>query len=387
MKVALVHDWLTGMRGGERCLEAFCDLFPEAHLYTLLHVPGSVSPTIERHPIHSSFIRYLPFGSRLYRYYLPLFPTAVERFNLRGYDLVLSSSHCAAKGVRVPPEGCHISYIHTPMRYVWDQYESYFESGRSGFPARIGMRLLRSWLQQWDVASGRGVYAMVANSNHVAARIKRYYGRDAAVIHPPVDFDAFKRSDRDDGFYLLAAAFAPYKRVDLAIEAFNRLQWRLKIIGTGQEERRLKRLAGPTVEFLGWRAADELRDAYASCRALIFPGEEDFGIVPLEAMASGKPVIAYGAGGVLETVVPLNDVRHPDSSHDDRKKSPTGVFFHRQTPEALMEAVRYFEKHRDCFDPAAIREHVRPFDRGLFKERIRRYIELKYLEFRQNPHA
>lgn len=366
------------MRGGEKCLEVFCELFPDADVYTLLHVKGSVSATIEKHPIKISFIQRLPYSSRYYRYCLPLFHKAIETFNLNGYDLVFSSSHCVAKGVRTSTQTCHISYIHTPMRYIWDQYEAYFGNGRSGWMVRKWMHLLRPWLQRWDVASSQGVYAMIATSKHVADRIWRCYGRRGDVIYPPVDFQAFTISKKDEGFYLIVTALAPYKRVDLAIEVFNRLKLPLKIIGCGPDEAYLKQLAGPTVEFLNWRADSEVREAYAACRAVIFPGEEDFGIVPLEAMASGKPVIAYGRAGVLETVVPLQNTEG---------KPPTGIFFYEQTPEALIEAIHHFESHKNLFDPVQIREHVRPFDRHQFKERIHQYIQVKFKEFKETHYA
>lgn len=385
MKVALVHDWLTGMRGGERCLEVFCELFPEADLFTLLYRPGTVSSTIEKHPIRTSFIQHLPFSHISYRYYLPLFPRAIESFDLSGYDLILSSSHCVAKGVRVPPGVCHIAYIYTPMRYVWDQYDAYFGDDRSGWLARTGMRFLRRRLQRWDVESNRDIYTLMAISGHVAERIRRNYGRTADVIYPPVDYQAFSPSTRDSGFYLMVTAFAPYKRVDLAIEAFNRLIRPLKIVGAGQDEKRLRSIAGSTVEFLGWRSDGEIRELYASCSALIFPGEEDFGIVPLEAMACGKPVIAYGKGGALETVVPL---RRPQvGGPRPEEVGPTGLFFYEQTPEALIEAIQRFEAHRDRFDPVRIREHVKPFDRSNFKDEFFRYVRLKHQEFIESRHA
>jgi glycosyltransferase involved in cell wall biosynthesis len=385
MKIALVHDWLTGMRGGERCLEVFCELFPEADLFTLLHRPGTVSPTIEKHAIRTSFIQQLPFSHKIYRHYLPLFPRAIESFDLSGYDLILSSSHCVAKGVRVPRGSCHIAYIYTPMRYVWDQFDAYFGEGRSGWPARTAMRFLRPRLQRWDVDSNRDIYSLIAISGHVAELIQKYYGRTAEVIYPPVDFQSFSASIGDGGFYLMVTAFAPYKRVDLAIEAFNRLKRPLKIVGAGQNEKHLRSIAGPTVEFLGWRSDAEVREMYASCRAVIFPGEEDFGIVPLEAMACGKPVIAYGKGGALETVVPLRRLRPGDPAPEE--PNPTGLFFYEQTPEALIEAVHLFEGCRDRFDPVRIREHVKPFDRANFKDKLFRYIRMKHQEFSGSRHA
>jgi glycosyltransferase involved in cell wall biosynthesis len=372
------------MRGGERCLEVLCELFPEAHLYTLLHVEGSVSATIERMRIRTSFIQRLPSAASRYRYYLPLFPRAIERFDLTGYDLVISSSHCVAKGVRIPNGVCHLAYVYTPMRYVWDQYEAYFGKGRAGWLTRWAMTLMRHRLQRWDVASSKGVYAFLAISRHVADRISRHYGRAAEVIYPPVDCGAFSLSTGHQGFYLMVTAFAPYKRVDLAIAAFNAMGKPLKIIGTGQEERKLRAQAGPTIEFLGWQPDPVVREAYAQCRALIFPGEEDFGIVPLEAMACGKPVIAYGKGGVLETVVPLNPKKTSNGvSGSVDRGPPTGVFFYEQRAEALIEAVRFFEQHESAFDPQAIRAHVLPFDRTQFKARLSEVLDRLYHDFRK----
>jgi glycosyltransferase involved in cell wall biosynthesis len=378
MKVALVHDWLTGMRGGEKCLEVFCEIFPDADIFTLLHVKGSVSPIIEKHSIRTSFIQNLPFSRSRYRHYLPLFPFAIEKFNFNGYDLILSSSHCVAKGIKVPVGVCHIAYLFTPMRYVWDQYSSYFGKNRAGLATRLAMKIIRPWLQRWDVKSNKGIYEMIAISEHVKKRIKKFYNRNAEVIYPPVDLTGSVASKTDRGFYLIVSAFAPYKKIDLAIQAFNRLKMPLKIIGNGQDSLKLKKLAGPFIEFLDWRPESEIHEAYANCRALIFPGEEDFGIVPLEAMAFGKPVIAFGKGGVCETVNPINGINFSDGPV---KGFPGGVFFYKETPESLIEAVSYFEKHRNQFDPFRIKDQVMPFDRIHFKDKIERKIKVKYGEY------
>ena len=376
MKVALVHDWLTGMRGGERCLEALCELFPDAPIYTLIYVKGSVAESIERHTIVSSYLNSLPLVKQRYRYFLPLFPSAIQSFKFDGFDLILSSSHCVAKGIRVPMSTCHLSYVHTPMRYIWDGYEQYFGEKTCFSIKKMGMAICRKRLQAWDVQSNSQVYGFIANSCNVAKRIKRYYERGASVVHPPVEWHAFEVSDCDEGFYLMVTAFAPYKRVDLAIQTANRLKLSLKIIGKGQEEKKLKRLAGPTVEFLGWETDERVRVFYRQCRAVLFPGEEDFGIVPLEAMASGKPVIAYGQGGVLETVIPLNPVFPlKGTTH------PTGVFFYEQTIDALSEAIQLFERRRTEFRPALIRDHVQAFDREQFKEGIKQTIMTNYEQF------
>jgi glycosyltransferase involved in cell wall biosynthesis len=365
MKVALVHDWLTGMRGGERCLEVFCELFPEADLYTLVHVPGSVSPIIERRRIVTSFVQRFPGAGRHYRYYLPLFPAAIERLDLSGYDLVLSSSHCVAKGARASRTAVHICYCFTPMRYVWDMYGEYFGRG-AGLLARVVMPSVAAALRQWDRVSSRRVQHFAAISRHVAERIRRAYGRTAEVIYPPVDVQRFRLAeDGPDDFYLIVSALVPYKRVDLAIDAASRMGRRLLVVGAGPEEEKLRARAGRTVEFLGRRDDGEIAELYRRCRALLFPGLEDFGIVPLEAMASGRPVIAYAAGGALETVVPLGS------------KEPTGIFFHEQTVESLMGAIRRFEDAAHRFVPATLRAHAEQFDRPRFKAKMATYVETR----------
>jgi glycosyltransferase involved in cell wall biosynthesis len=364
-RVALVHDWLTGMRGGERCLEVFAELFPDADLYTLLHVPGSVSPVIERRRVVTSFIQRLPQAERRYRQYLPLFPAAVRAFDLRGYDLVLSSSHAVAKSVRVPAGALHVCYCFTPMRYVWDLYEDYF-GARAGLAARLVMPPVAAWLRRWDRRTAAGVHHFVAISRFVADRIRRAYGREADVIYPPVDVSRFRMEEGPGEFYLVVSALTPYKRVDLAVEACNRLGRRLVVVGSGPEERRLRALAGPTVELLGWRDDARVAELYARCRALLFPPLEDFGITPLEAMAAGRPVIAFGEGGARETVVPPGE-----------GEPPTGLFFARQTVEDLADAIRRFEASAHQFEPKALRRRAEGFDRPLFRERVHAYLRAR----------
>jgi glycosyltransferase involved in cell wall biosynthesis len=370
VRVALIHDWLTGMRGGERCLEVFCELFPDADLFTLLHVSGSVSATIENRRISTSFLQGLPGVEARYRALLPLFPWAIERFDLRGYDLILSSSHCVAKGVRVPRGTLHLCYCFTPMRYVWDLYDDYF-GARAPWAVRLAMPPVAAALRLWDRRTASRVNHYVAISRFVADRIARCYGRDAEVIYPPVDCQRFRLSEDAGEFYLVVSALTPYKRVDLAVEAANRLGVRLVVVGSGSEERRLRALAGPSVEFLGWRPDAEVAELYARCRALLFPGVDDFGIVPLEAMASGKPVIAFDRGGARETVVPLAA----------GAESPTGLFFSAQTVDALVDAVRRFEADAPRFVPKVLRAHAEGFDRPLFKERISAHVARRWEEF------
>jgi len=366
VKIAIIHDWLIGMRGGEKVLECLCELYPDAHLYTLFHVKGSVSKTIEDRFIKTSFVENLPFLKRFYRYYLPLYPLAVEGFELKDYDVVVSLNHCVAKGAIPPPNAVHISYTFTPMRYVWDMRGEYFsESNRF---SRKAIGVFSHYLRMWDVTSSARVDEFVAISNHVAKKIEKYYGRRSSVIYPPVDCSGFGISGKTGDYYLIVSAFAPYKRIDLAIKAFNDSGRKLKIAGTGQDEKRLKRMANKNIEFLGWQSNEALNGLYARCKALIFPGEEDFGIAPLEAMASGRPVIAYAKGGALETVVPLGV----------KESVPTGLFFAEQTPGSLAEAVRYFEKNEGSFDGASIREYALKFDKAVFKKNIAARIQEKY---------
>jgi glycosyltransferase involved in cell wall biosynthesis len=368
-RVALVHDWLTGMRGGERCLEVFCEVFPDAPLYTLLHVPGSVSQAIERRRIVTSFVQRLPFAATRYRHYLPLFPAAVRGFDLAGYDLVVSLSHCAAKAVRRPAGALHISYCFSPMRYVWDLYDDYFGT-RAGLLVRGAMPPVAAVLRAWDRRT-HGVDDFVAISQHIADRIRRVYGRSSDVIHPPVETARFRPAARTDDFYLVVSALVPYKRVDLAVAAANRLGRRLLVVGTGPEAGRLRAAAGPTVEFLGWRSDEEVADLYARCRAVLFPGVEDYGIVPLEAAASGRPTIAFARGGVLETMIGLGWSGAP----------PTAVFFDAQTEDGLVGAIGVFEAAEHRFEPAALRARAAQFDTAVFRRRIRDYLAGRWGEF------
>ncbi len=354
LKVALVHDWLTGMRGGEKVLEVLCSLFPEADIYALFYFEGLISPVIEQHHIQASFLQRFPFAKRHYRSYLPLFPQAIESFKLENYDLVISTSHCVAKGVISNPEAVHLSYCFTPMRYIWDRRFDYFE--RQGWLKTLAVEPILHYLRTWDTASSGRVTRFVTISEFVRNRIRSYYHRDAVVIYPPVECDRFHLSGSKGDYYLMISAFAPYKKVDQAVLAFNKLGRRLMIVGKGQEEKKIRKLAGRNIEFLGWVDDKELPDLYAGCRALVFPGVEDFGLVPVEVQAAGRPVIAYGRGGVLETVVPYLDKAHPGS----------GLFFGEQTPQALIRAVEKFEEVEDHFEPKRIREHAMRFDKKRF---------------------
>lgn len=374
MKVAIVHDWLTGMRGGERCLEVFCELFPEADLYTLLHTPGRVSPLIEQMNIRTSIVQRLPRASTLYRYYLPLFPTAIERFDLRNYDLVLSSSHCVAKGVRTAPHQLHLCYCYTPMRYVWDMAHTYFSNEVMGWFGRKLIPPFLNYLRLWDALSSRRVDRFIAISGHIAARIRKHYRREAEVVHPPVEVERFQPGPPGD-YYLVVSAFAPYKRLDLILQAFTELNLPLRVIGEGQEYKRLLRYKGPQVQFLGHLSDADVVEQMAGCKAFVYAAEEDFGIAPLEAQAAGKPVIAFGRGGVAETIDGLiltgDDVRDREQIKNDKCG---GVFYAQQNVEALTRAVNFFERNADAFAGDAIRKRVAGFSRDRFKKQIAEVI-------------
>ena len=298
-RVALVHDWLTGMRGGEKVLVQLARIFPAAPIYTLFHFPGTVSAELERHPIHTSFLQNLPGARRHYRTYLPLFPAAVEDFDLSAFDLVISSSHCVAKGVIPAPDAVHVCYCHSPMRYAWDQEHVYFPR-RRGPAARVRGQIL-SWLRVWDAAAAHRVDRFVANSRFVAQRIHTYYGREAEVVHPPVDTDFFSPAEGPKGDHcLVVAALAPYKCIEQAIDACRRLGRPLWIVGDGPERERLERLAVDGVRLLGRVDEEELRQLYRTAACFIQPGVEDFGMAVVEALACGCPVVAQGRGGVLD---------------------------------------------------------------------------------------
>lgn len=368
MRVAIIHDWLITTRGGEKCLEAFCELFPKADVYTLVYVPDRVSSLIKSMNIHASRLTTVPGIERVYRYGLPLFPRIIESFDLRNYDLILSSSHCVAKGV-FPHRALHISYVHAPMRYVWDMHDAYFGPAGS-LLARAGMSAWRRYLQKWDVAASERVDYFVANSRNVAAKIHKLYGRQATVIHPPVDSKKFPLGSGQDPYYLVVSALVPYKRVDIAIRAFNEMRLPLKVVGEGPLRSRLERSAGSNVEFLGWVDESVLAALYGSCQALIFPGEEDFGIVPLEAQACGRPVIAYAKGGVLETVIPVQ-------ADAESANSASGIFFSEQTPAHLIQAVERYQRLQGRFNPEKIRDHAAQFSAQRFKDQMLEYIQAR----------
>ncbi|HZS83357.1 MAG TPA: glycosyltransferase [Stellaceae bacterium] len=353
MRVAIVHYWLVGMRGGEKVLEALCETFPDADIFTHVYVPSKISDTIKAHRIRTTFIAKLPMASRLYQKYLPLMPMALEQLDLSAYDLVISSESGPAKGVITRPDALHVCYCHTPMRYLWNSYHAYKSAANPA--TRLLMLTLMHRLRLWDLASAARVDYFIANSENVASRIRKYYRRSAKVIYPPVDTQQIQATRDEPGdFYLHVGQLVRYKRTEIAIAAFNRMKKRLVVIGQGEEFRNLKKIAGPTVEMIGWQDGESLSAYYARCRALIFVADEDFGIVPVEAMSAGRPVIALRQGGALETVIP----------------GETGIFFEEQTVEALSEAVARFELLEHTFEKKRIAMRAKAFSKAVFKDRI-----------------
>ncbi|MBN2244688.1 MAG: glycosyltransferase [Candidatus Aminicenantes bacterium] len=364
IKVALVHDWLTGQRGGERVLEVFCDLFPDAPIYTLFHFPGSQVKLIEEKRIITSFLQAFPWLEKKYRFYLPLYALAVELFDLQKFDLIVSSSHCVAKGIIPNPQALHISYIHSPVRYAWNQYSAYFAPDKLGVFSRFLIPPVIQKLRVWDAVSSDRVDFFIANSHNVARRIQKYYRRQSEVIHPPVDTGLFTPGKGAGAYYLIVSALVPYKRIDLAVETFNRIGMPLKIVGEGPEYKKLRRMASKNIEFLGRLRSDDLVAVYQEAKALIMPGEEDFGINSLESQACGVPVIAFGKGGALETVIP----------------DKTGLFFPELSPPSLKGALDKFEGMP--FNKSEIRSNALNFSKEKFGERITAYIQEKWIEFK-----
>lgn len=366
MRVAIVHDGLAtrgGAAGAERVLEALKESYPHAPIYTTVYCPERMPECFRAYDIRTSFIQRCPLGSRWFKLYFSMMPMAIGRFDLSAYDVVISGHHSVAKGVRLPLSVLHICLCYTPARYLWDLSDFYLSHSGLGRWMRGLSPYVIGRMRTWDVEAAQRVDYFAALSENVARRIERCYGRSSTVIYPPVDTDRFNLVDRRDDvgeYYLIVGRLTAYKRVDLAIEACNGLRAPLVVIGDGEERRRLARLAGPTIRFLGRQPDQVLAQYYARCRALLFPGEEDTGIVPLEAQASGRPVIAYGAGGALETVV----------------EGRTGMFFYEQTVEALTDAMQGLDP--EAFDPWRIREHALRFDRKVFKERVRRFVQEKY---------
>ncbi len=358
MRVALIHDWLTAMRGGERVLAELCELFPEAPIFTLFHQPGTVCRLIEAREIRCSFLNRIPGIGRSYRHLLPFFPLAVSTLDVKGFDLILSVSHAVAKSIRKPPGSIHVCYCLTPMRYIWDMQQDYFQYADSLRIGQTALRAVTRALKSWDRATATGVDHFIAVSRHVQERIARHYNRRSEAIYPPVDTGFFTRSSHGEraSYYLVVSALVPYKRIDLAIDAFNRLGRPLIIAGAGPDLARLKKRAERNIDFVGFVSNETLRDLYRHCRALVIPGREDFGLASLEAQACGRPVIAHAAGGSLESVT------DPE----------TGILFSSQTVQGLIDGVKRFEEMR--FDPERLRTNAERFSRANFRQAVSDYI-------------
>ncbi|MDQ6661647.1 MAG: glycosyltransferase [Chloroflexota bacterium] len=366
MKVALVHDYLNQMGGAERVVLAFHDMFPDAPLYTSIYDPQRVDPAFQKMDIRTSFMQKFPLVTKHHQPYLPFYPFAMEKLDLRGYDLVLSSSSAFGKGVITRPETMHICYCHTPMRWCWN-YDEYVEREQLGKIARNILPFMITGLRIWDQVSAKRVDHFIANSPVVAERIRKYYRREAVVIPPPVDASrfSFDPSIQTEDYFLIISRLVPYKRLDLAIEACNLLRLPLVIVGSGRDEARLRKMAGPTIRFMGRLSDEDVLYYYTHCRAFLFPGEEDFGITPLEAQASGRPVIAYGAGGALASVIP----------------GVTGEFFNEQTVKSMTAVLSSFDEH--AYDTQVIRNHALEFDTPRFRRRILQFIEAKMSQGKQ----
>ena len=356
MKVALVHDYLNQYGGAERVLEAFCQIFPKAPIYTLLYDKKRTGYAFEGREIHTSFLQNIPLVKSHHRPFLMFMPLAIEQFDLSEYDLVLSDSASYAKGVITPSSTLHICYCHTPIRYAWDDSHKYIEEfGYSNLIKKV-IPFFMSYIRVWDEHAVQRVDKFIANSNFVSNRIEKYYKRESDVIHPPVKTNIFYVASKIDKYFLMVGRFLPYKRFDLVIDAFNQLGWPLKIVGDGPERKKLQSKANSNIEFIGLVSDKELKDYYAHCQAFLFPQEEDFGIVAVEAMASGRPVIAYKSGGALEII----------------QEGKTGLFFKKQTSDNLIKTLKKFNSNN--FDPKIIRERAMEFDQEKFKKNIEGFI-------------
>ncbi|MDY0041856.1 MAG: glycosyltransferase [Desulforhabdus sp.] len=361
MKVALLHYWLVKMRGGEKVLKEICTLFPAAPIFTHAYDPEGVDPVFHAHRVQCSFLGRMPLAKTCYTHYLPLMPLATRLLDVKGYDLIISSESGPIKGIQKSSSTVHICYCHTPMRYIWDMYDDYFE--HAGFAERMFMNTLKGYLRRTDLMSAESVDHFVANSEFVAERIQRIYGRSSTVIYPPVDIELFENTtcrEKED-YYLLAGHLTHYKRPDIAVKAFNRNGKKLVVVGIGEEWGRLRKIAGRNISFVGSVDDEELRRLYTGAKALIFPGIEDFGIVPVEAQACGTPVIAYKKGGALETVL----------------ADKTGLFFPEQTAESLCGAIEEFESKEGIFECYLLREHARRFSSHCFRERFAAFVREK----------
>jgi glycosyltransferase involved in cell wall biosynthesis len=370
MRVAIVHHWFISNAGGERVVSTIASIFPNADLFTLFLDRQKLSPALQKRKIITSFLDKTPAARRVHRHLLPLYPLAVEMLDLSGYDLVITSDSGPMKGVLTDPDSTHICYCHSPMRYLWDGHSAYLRRMPPLTQTIFG--LTSHYVRNWDYAAAQRVDHFIANSRYVAGRIRKYYRRDSTVIHPPINTSQSFLAGKHDDYYLAVGRLVPYKRTDILIDACGKLGRKLVIVGDGPERKRLKKNSSKNVEFLGEIDEPQLRSAYAQCRALLFAADEDFGMVPLEAQSYGRPVIAYGKGGSLETVI---GIHAPNGDHKaGTGTTATGIFFQEQTADSLAKAILSFESCEEIFLPEHIRSHARKFDTSVFVDRLRSYI-------------
>lgn len=366
--IAIVHDWLTNMGGAERLIINFKEIYPNAPIYTSLYNPDKLDNELKNIDVRTSFLQKIRSANKNHQKYFPLMPMAFENFDLNKFDVVLSSSTSCAKGIVTNPNTMHVCYCNSPMRYGWEFYYEYSNDSNMNKIKKKLLKYLMNYMRIWDVVSSNRVDYFIANSENVAKRIWKHYRRESVVIHPAVRCNLFNISDVDEEYFFIVSRLVPYKRIDLAVEAFNELGLPLIIVGDGPEREKLEKMANGNIKFLGRQSDEVIKEHYSKCRAFIFPGEEDFGITPLEAQASGRPVIAYGKGGALETII----------------ENETGIFFEEQTKNSLINAIKTFEGLQ--FDKELIRKHSLKFDESMFKEKIKRFVEIKYNEFNQKKH-
>lgn len=362
-KTAIAHEWLVNYAGSEKVVESFTNIWNDADVFTLVDFLNDEQrkTILKGKRAHTTFIQHLPFARKKHRYYLPLFPTAIEKFDLLNSELIISSAHAVAKGVKTNKNQLHICYCHSPMRYAWDHSEQYL-NGVKGFFAKSFMNYLRNW----DLRSAENVNYFIANSNHIAEKIKRIYKRDSTVIYPPVDVNKFEVSEKRDDYYVTASRLVPYKKIDLIVEAFNQMpDKKLIVIGSGPEKEKIKALAGSNIELIGHQTSDQLKKFFMNARAFVFAAEEDFGIVVVEAMACGTPVIALNKGGTAESVI----------------NGETGIHFDEQNPASIKNAIKEFERRIDYFDIQLIRKHAEKFNRSSFEEKIKLFVSEKLNNF------
>lgn len=377
LKVAIIHDWLIGMRGGEQALDSLCKIFPQAEIFTLFYQKGALTPNIENRPVHESFLGKIPGIKDNYRNFLPFFPLAIESFDLKGFDLIISSSHCVAKGIKKPQNCLHICYCYTPMRYAWVFFEQYFGC----YPPwkKAFVRKIIDNLKDWDLKTITGVDEFIAISKNIQDRVKAVYSRDSRVIYPPVDIHNFNipKVISTEDYYLCVSALVPYKKVDIIIDAFNQMpDKKLQIIGNGDIKSMLEnKILSDNIALRDWVKKDELIRAYQNARAFVYAAEEDFGIACVEAQAAGLPVIAFGKGGSQETVIPLKLTQN--------KETATGIFFEEQNSGSLIKAIQCFEENRKAFSAQNIRENALKFSEVNFIKNFQDFLEEKGIHVRR----